>query len=303
MNIYSCIDNKNIDKIYVLFYSCYTNCSDKSKIKFYLLLENEFNIDELKIPDFLKDKLFIKHLDINYLKKNNWLKLIEEFNQTFYIQGHKCNHIMNFSRFFIFYFFPELERVVYLDWDMTVEADILNLNEEYNSDNLVVATPYKKDFKTICGNIGYLNKKQLKIICVNLDKVKDYNSTYLKNLKRNILLKYDNLIYEVTGKKKFANKRSFNAGFYIVSKKTFDQNHVKNIVSNLLKIQKKEQVFRFGTQVIMNLISLENIQFVDNKWNNIPKDGNFINHWNGLEKPWVLKDERWIKYFNKLNNS
>ena len=37
MNIFSCVDNKNIEKIFILFYSCYVNCSDKDKIKFYLL--------------------------------------------------------------------------------------------------------------------------------------------------------------------------------------------------------------------------------------------------------------------------
>ena len=43
MNIYSCIDLKNIEKILVLFYSCYINSSDKSQLKFYLLVDEEFN--------------------------------------------------------------------------------------------------------------------------------------------------------------------------------------------------------------------------------------------------------------------
>ena len=114
MNIYSCIDNKNIDKIIVLFYSCYINCSQKDKLKFYLLVESEFDYQNVNIPDVLKDILFVKGLDYYELEKSGWINIINDFNKYFYIQGSKCKHIMNFARFFIFKFFPEIERAIYL---------------------------------------------------------------------------------------------------------------------------------------------------------------------------------------------
>ena len=299
MNIYSCVDNKNIDKIFVLFFSCYVNCSDKENLNFYLLVENEFNLEDLKIPEFLKDKITIRNLDMEKLKSSGWISLIKKFSDVFYIQGMKCNHIMNFARFFVFSHFPEIDRFIYLDWDMIVDGDICQLNDEYNSKKLVVANPYKIEFSKLVGNIGNLNLNQLKLVTVN----KNFIKSNLHKLQRDLIFKnYNELLKILTGKDNIGKNKSFNAGFYIVSKETFDEQYLKNIISKLINIQKEKKCFRFGTQVIMNLISVNNMIFVDKKWNNIPNDDNFISHWNGLEKPWISKDKKWMKYFNKLNN-
>tara|TARA_B100001093_G_C26851357_1_gene1025315 strand:- start:3181 stop:4098 length:918 start_codon:yes stop_codon:yes gene_type:complete len=300
MNIYSCIDNKNISKIFVLFYSVFINCSNKNKLNFYLLIEN--NIDEIElnalIPNFLEGKIKIKSLESLSIKK--WHNTIKEFNKFFYIQGHKCNNIMNFARFFIFLAFPEIDRFIYLDWDMIVHTDILNLEKEYEKNELIVANSINFDFSTIVGNISNLSKRNFSIL--NAKKIIDSSIFKIdyKKIKNDIIKKYDAIIYNVTSHKNSAKDKSFNSGFYIVSKKMFDQESLYNLIHKLILIQKKEKVFRFGTQVIMNLLSIKNVIFVDYKWNNKPDINNFISHWNGGDKPWESKDELWMKYFNEM---
>ena len=58
MNIYSCVDFKNIDKIIILFNSVYLN-ADKSKreqIKFYILVDDKPILNH-KIPSEIPSRL------------------------------------------------------------------------------------------------------------------------------------------------------------------------------------------------------------------------------------------------------
>lgn len=302
MNIFSCIDNKNIDKIFVLFYSCFLNCSKKENLKFYILVEQPY---QGSIPFIFRNNLIIRNIDKEFLINSNWIDIIEQFSNNFYIQGAKCNNIMNFSRFFFFQTFPEVDRAIYLDWDMIVEGDIYKLINEYNTDKLIVASSLKTSFDTICGNIANLNPTEFNIVsCKNY-----YNPLIFKlntnQIRKNIFKKYNELIFNITGHENAASKKSFNAGFYIVSKNIFNLDNIKQLIEKLLIEQKKEKVFRFGTQVIMNLLSINNIIFVDKRWNNIPNQENYITHWNGtkIPKPWDSKDPLWIKYFNLFQNS
>lgn len=305
MNIYSCIDNKNIDKIIVLFYSCYINCSQKDKLKFYLLVESEFDYQNVNIPDVLKDILSVKGLDYYELEKSGWINIINDFNKYFYIQGSKCKHIMNFARFFIFKFFPEIERAIYLDWDMIVEDDIYKLSIYYNSEKLIVANPSRGIFNTLCGNIGNLREEEIVFLKLKNNHIFRNQIQKVKAItyKKNILIKYNKLIKEITNIDNASNNKSFNAGFYIISKDAFNENNLQTLILKLIEIQKSKKPFRFGTQVIMNLLSLNNILFIDNKWNNTPVENNSISHWQGLDKPWETKDPKWMKYYNELKKS
>ena len=305
MNIYSCIDNKNIDKILVLFYSCYINCSQKEKLKFYLLVENDFDYHQLEIPKILKDILFIKSLNYHELEKSGWTDIISDFNKYFYIQGSKCKHIMNFARFFIFKFFPEINRAIYLDWDMIVEDDIYRLLSYYNSDNLVVAEPSRGIFYTLCGNIGNLKKEEVFFLKIKKDHIFRSQIQKVKaiNYKKSILNKYNKIIKKFTNIDNASSNKSFNAGFYIVSRDTFNENKLQTLILKLNEEQKNNKSFRFGTQVIMNLMSINKIEFIDKKWNNTPTQNNYISHWQGLDKPWNSKDPKWMKYYNELKKS
>lgn len=299
MNIYSCIDNTNIDKIIVLFNSCYINCSNKESLKFYLLIDKRLAVilENQIIPSNIKDILQIGYLDMDFLEKNGWLDLHNEFSKYFYKQS-KCNHIMNFARFFIFDHFPDLEEAIYLDWDMIVQDDITNLDEYYNecknNNKLIVAESDK--FCTLSKNILNYNELIYKRLLndskninnkIDLDKI---NYRY-KLIWNKLINKYENLLNVKM------DSKSFNAGFCIINKNILDHKKLKELILLLIKIQKEESCFRFGTQVILNLLSIDNIIFIDKKWNNIDESSSII-HWSGPDKPWNTNNSIWNKYKN-----
>ena len=152
MNIYSCIDAKNIDKILILFYSILINNKENKNLKFYLLVDT---FENLIIPDYFKNILFIKEFDIN----ENWKKLMNNFNETFYIDVPWCKNDMNFARFFIFNHFPEINRAIYLDWDMIVLKDISKLEQYYNNKEKIIVSQLEIEQtilnSSFCNNFKY----------------------------------------------------------------------------------------------------------------------------------------------------
>lgn len=265
MNIYSCIDSKNIEKIFVLFYSVYENTKNYDKLNFYIITDLEPTIE---IPKFLKNNLKIRIIDFN----KKWLNILEKFNKHFYNRSNWCKSDLNFARFFIFDIFPKLDRVIYLDWDMIVQTDIFNLINNYNNNKAIVAT--------------LLNNWNIKQNIIN-EKNK-INTNILSIIEKKLNL---NNIF---------SKNSFNSGFYIVSKKDFKLENLYKFINKIIDIQIEYNAFKFGTQVIMNLL-LENVEFIDYKWNTNKIDSSsFIIHWCGHKKPWDSNDPIWYEYFNKL---
>ena len=99
MNIYSSVDNTNIDKIICLFNSVWIN-SNKDKrdeLRFYLLVD-KIPEEIPYIPDNIKERLEIKGLNLN----DEWKNLLNNFNNTFYKKSNWCKNDMNFARFVIF---------------------------------------------------------------------------------------------------------------------------------------------------------------------------------------------------------
>ena len=287
MNIYSCVDGNNIDKIIILFNSVFLNTKSKDSLKFYLLVD--FIPEKLSyIPNNLKDILTIKKLEID----DRWLELLKNFNKHFYKQSAWCNNNMNFARFLFFKNFPEVDRVLYLDWDMIVLADIFEIENEYNNfEKIVIAE---------CGNQNIINN----IFKSEFIMKKDYlsiisgNKNILKTHQIPKVLNFLNINYNDVLK-----NNGFNAGFYIVSNVHFDEEYLINLINNLINVQKKLNCFNFGTQVVMNLMHVDNRLFIDKIWNHLPnlKDNSQLKiiHWNGKDKPWKNKEyssKIWFEY-------
>lgn len=265
MNIYSCVDSNNIDKIYVLYYSIYKNTKDFNKLNFYVITDSN-NIKE--VPNFLKDRIKIKSITFN----NKWEKVLQNFNKYFYNRSSWCKSDMNFARFFIFELFPEIDKVIYLDWDMIVQTDIFQLKSYYD-----------KDFSIVANLLNNWNVKE---------NIIDEKIKINKKLLDNVEIKLNKVGL-------FKNK-SFNSGFFIVSKKTFGLRKIYDLINRLIILQKENNIFKFGTQVIMNVL-LDNLEFVDYRWNtNRVTEDSFIIHWCGHRKPWVSNDNIWLKYFDEL---
>lgn len=296
MNIYSCVDSKNIDKIITVFLSCYINSSDKENLNFYLLIDYMIEKDELDklIPDILKIK--IKALDFKDLENKGWLKINRDFSIYFYKYSKSCNHIMNFARFFIFDYFDELDRVIYLDWDMIVRCDITNLKSDYNTDKFIVA---KRNWNIEMSVFEFMEKLS-------------FDRNIFKK-KPNLLIEYrnkskmlNNFLSEISNNNKnFLSEPGFNAGFYICSKSNFESENLKNLVIKMINFQKKFKNLKHGTQTILIFLTLNYVKFTDKRWNTTitsNKEDSFIYHWNGVNKPWKNNDILWLDYYDKYKN-
>tara|TARA_B100000161_G_C33549465_1_gene414653 strand:- start:1422 stop:2243 length:822 start_codon:yes stop_codon:yes gene_type:complete len=263
MNIYSCVDVLNIEKIFVLYYSIYKNTKNYDKLRFYIITDEK---PKSKIPEFLRGKL-----KLGIIKYDNyWNNIIDNFNDNFYKRASWCKSNLNFARFFIFYLFPEVERFIYLDWDMIVQDDIFNLYEYYLKSSLVVA--------------NLKNKENIKSNIINEIIIHNNRISYIvqKQFKVNLL------------------DKSFNSGFYIVGKKHFSLKKLNMLINQLINFQSKHGIFKFGTQVIMNLLT-NDLEFIDYKWNtNEILENSKIIHWCGKNKPWDSQDEIWLKYYKSL---
>ena len=206
---------------------------------------------------------------------------------------------MNFARFLFFNHFPKVDRVIYLDWDMLVFADLLNLLEHYkNNENMIVAN---------CGNQSIFTN----IFVPNFRFESNINSIYYSSSRMklrfhrcNIILKKLNIDY-----RKMFKSNGFNAGFYIVSKNHFEENYMIELIEKLIEIQKTYKCFNFGTQVVMNLMHVDNRTFIDKEWNHLPNVENIkelkIVHWNGKNKPWNSDENNksndvWREYYLKI---
>lgn len=294
MNIYSCVDGKNIDKIVTLFYSVYQNCNmnRKDELRFFLITDSEID-SNLFIPEYIKNKLEIKILNLT----QEWTELLNNFNTHFYKNSNWCRNDMNFARFLFFNHFPEINRVIYLDWDMIVQEDIFTIEEQYNDyENMIVS---KCGYQTIFTNIfvkSFQFKNNINSLFVRspLKKMK-YHKSY------QILSKFTKNTQECY------NVRGFNAGFYIVSRDQFNDNLLIKNIRKLIEIQIEEKCFNFGTQVVMNIINISNRKFIEKEWNHLPNIENLedlkIIHWNGKNKPWnsnLPTNKIWLNYYSKI---
>lgn len=283
MNIYSCVDSKNIDKIFVLFYSCFLNSTNKDSLKFYIVTDSN-SYDISNIPNNIKHIIKIKSVEFSDI----WLQKLKDFNENFYQNSSWCKNDMNFARFLFFKVFPDVKRAIYLDWDMIVQGDIYELIKDYNSYEKMVAS-------NISG----------KSIYHNIFNIKFKGNMYSKNpIKINKVISLLN-----TDAKTLTTIPHFCAGFYIISDFHFEENYMLEFIQNLIDIQKKFKCFNFGTQSVMNLMHLNNRIFVDRLWNLTP-DKDDINkikiiHWNGHSKPWNDKEKEinkiWWIYSNIIN--
>lgn len=283
MNIYSCVDSKNLDKLIVLFNSCYINCTNKNLLNFYIITDSD-DYNELFIPISLIDKVHIKKVDFN----KDWQNLLNNFNYYFYENSSWCKNDMNFARFLFFKVFPNIKRAMYLDWDMIVQGNVYDLINQYNStENMIISkindkSIYHNIFNySLKGNIYSKNSVKIKTVISSLD----------------------------TDLKLLTTTPHFCAGFYIVSDFHFEEKYLQQLLQKLINVQSKYKCFNFGTQCVMNLMHIDKRIFIDRLWNLTP-DKHDINeikiiHWNGHSKPWNDHskeiNKKWWYYKNLIN--
>lgn len=108
---------------------------------------------------------------------------------------------------------------------------------------------------------------------------------------------------------------SFNAGVYGVNLDMWRRENIYDEVVYWMKMNKKTQLWKLGTQPILYLIAYGNVKNVDSRWNleglgykdrmnEMKLSNTYIHHWNGLAKPWmkhVSKEDSRYDYWDQYN--
>jgi alpha-1,4-galacturonosyltransferase len=182
------------------------------------------------------------------------------------------SQVMNFSRFYLPQIYPRLSKVIYLDSDLVVRADIAELFHLGNLGAHVLAA----------------------VPDGNFDSWEEYNpkdSRHLRHIE--------------------PDQPTFNAGVFVTDLSRWQKQEVLEKLEGWIKIHRQAlEEFYFGTQSIMNLAFYRDFQQLPPGWNvqpmgwhdDIPErtlQNGKILHWAGKRKPWLadgLYKEYWIDY-------
>ena len=182
------------------------------------------------------------------------------------------SQVMNFARFYLPQVYPNLGKVIYLDADLVVRADIADLLHLGSLECHVLAAVSDGTF----------------------DSWEEYTKKGSKNLRH----------IE-------SNQPTFNAGVFVTDLSKWQEQEVLEKMEGWIKIHRLAlEDFYFGTQSIINLTFYRDFQQLPPAWNVQPmgwyddiseetlRNGKIL-HWAGKRKPWLadgLYKEYWIDY-------
>jgi lipopolysaccharide biosynthesis glycosyltransferase len=182
------------------------------------------------------------------------------------------SQVMNFARFYLPRIYPSLGKIIYLDADLVVRADIAELL-----------------------HLGSLGEHVLAAVS---DGTFDSWDEYLKKDSRNL-------------RHIESDQPTFNAGVFVTDLSQWREHAVLEKLEGWIKRHRLAlEDFYFGTQSIMNLAFYRDFQPLPSVWNVQPlgwyddisdetlQNGKIL-HWAGKRKPWLadgLYKEYWIDY-------
>ncbi|NOT57112.1 MAG: hypothetical protein HOP18_21130 [Deltaproteobacteria bacterium] len=182
------------------------------------------------------------------------------------------SQVMNFSRFYLPHIYPGLGKVIYLDADVVVRADIVELLHLGSLEKHVLAAVSDGTFDSWA---EYLEK----------------DSKHLRHIE--------------------SHQPTFNAGVFVTDlSRWHEQEILEKLEGWITRHRLALEDFYFGTQSIMNLAFYRDFQHLPSAWNvqplgwydDIPEEtlqNGKILHWAGKRKPWLadgLYKEYWIDY-------
>ena len=243
INICICFDNNYFTYGINLIKSILdTTRYNKSLLYFYILVDNgESNkiINELNNMDInFKEKLNFKVKEFNPSEK---LMSLIYYQKKKYEVYHKklINKIyynyLNYARYYISDYFPELDRVIFIDADIEFKSGIENIYFEPFLD--------KYYFAAIENGINFKKKYANKNSHPNLPKFKYYS-------KRNII-----------------NTMTFNAGIYITLLSKWKEYNIIRELEDWIEINNywDKYIFSGGTQAPLNIVFCDNYERLTNK--------------------------------------
>ena len=242
-------------------------------LKFYILVKEDKEKYILNLKKYFNINFFIA--EFNEETRNVQYNFLIDYLSS--KKAGKAVHLnlMNYARIFLLDIFDINGICVYLDTDIIVQTDILNLLEYKLCDNYPCGAVLNR-------NMSYFDYKNFSID--NIDFIPD---------------------------KSFIG---FNTGVYMFDSEYWKKKELTKYSISILKLNKKKTIMNSGTQPLINLLFYKKTLNIDEKWNtahvgsmewqwerhNFPKklDEGYILHWSGGAKPW-LKNGLWKKYWEK----
>lgn len=250
INICSAVDRNFISLVPTLFNSIIMNTPQE--INFYLFAKNLLTLDKKKLKKNVPKRINLKIIDTTKLLPAITFKLYEHITPS------------TMDRIFITSLLPKVDKVIYLDTDLVVNAD---LEELYSMPTSKKGISAREDW---CKNYKTLKEY---IVKVN-------GASALKRIPKGAPI----------------NKKYFNAGVLVLDLKKLRQNKFEEKTKKLLK-------WGFDDQILINIYAKSNYYKLDHSWNIFAnkedsQNGKII-HWAGDKKPWKDKNIKLKNYWNR----
>lgn len=258
-------DDQNLSGLLAVINSIILNTKNLDKLMFNVIVYNNGDqVTKLFEKHFSKYSPKFQHRIVNF---TDYPKYIEFLKNNIRIRGGKKYHyignIMNFARFYMDEIFPDIDEALYMDTDMIVQVDIMDLFNTYSPVEYLSAV-----HNIVLDAMGYPAQYRM--------TGEGFNAgIYLINLAYWRKNNYTKMMEELMKLNKTSNTKIYNLG--------------TQPIVNLLYYKKSTKM-----NLKWNVKSLGH---------NIPRRDKmkraFLLHWSGAHKPWLkdgLNKEYWLKY-------
>ncbi|MBN19994.1 MAG: hypothetical protein CL678_01815 [Bdellovibrionaceae bacterium] len=287
-HIFFSIDGNYNIALYTTINSIIQNCSNPELIMFNILIYDDNKKDEYL--SILRNKFpkLVYSFNICSIsnKKKQFLESVlkkivpnKEFNDMNLFNKNVHQNIMNYSRIYFTEIFNNCKYGLYLDTDIIVQTDILELFKEMNDKNFQCYSPLIRNTRDYMSFPEYIPEFDIKLDL---------------------------------------NINGFNTGVYLFNCNYWRDNNYTELCEKLLVKNSNNKFMKIGTQPLINLLFNGKTKNIDRRWNIaglghktfIKGDGNdtinetdinnaYILHWSGRKKPWLengINKQYWLKY-------
>ena len=197
--IFFAVDDTYIPFLAVSLQSLVDNSSDKNKYEIKILYTHVSEENMQKIKKYEKENIKIEFVDLS----NN----LQKVQGKLYTRNYFTS--TTYYRLFIPELYPQYDKVLYIDSDVTILTDIAGLYNQEIGDNLVAAIPdgavqtievFQEYVEKVIGVIDYNNYFNAGILLMNLKELRKYK------FQEKFLYLLEKVKYEVAQDQDYLNR-------------------------------------------------------------------------------------------------
>ena len=197
--IFFAVDDTYIPFLAVSLQSLVDNSSDKNKYEIKILYTHVSKENMQKIKKYEKENIKIEFVDLS----NN----LQKVQGKLYTRNYFTS--TTYYRLFIPELYPQYDKVLYIDSDVTILTDIAGLYNQEIGDNLVAAIPdgavqtievFQEYVEKVIGVIDYNNYFNAGILLMNLKELRKYK------FQEKFLYLLEKVKYEVAQDQDYLNR-------------------------------------------------------------------------------------------------